>query len=49
MEFMHMLHYLDKAQQEAINAKQDALAEKISGVLHEAVALMMQEHGWIGN
>ena len=49
MEFMHMLHYLDMAQQEAINAKQDDLAEAITAVLHDTVARMMKEHNWIGN
>jgi len=47
VEFMHMLHYLSRCHQEAMDAHYDDIAVKVTTLMHVVTDRMMTEHGWV--
>jgi hypothetical protein len=47
VEFMHMLHYLSRCHQEAMDAHYDDIAVKVTTLMHVVTDRMMSEHGWV--
>jgi len=47
MEFVRILYLLDQAHREAIESKQNSIADCITIVMHQTTQLMMLEQGWV--